>query len=104
MLVWDSGVVDGSGARKLADKGDGFGDGVGLPDVDRLLDVNPTIEGGEELNGMFFRTGDLRDGKEAGKPSLEVAPTRLHRVLRARALAKGRWEGSNLHFWTALTK
>jgi hypothetical protein len=68
MLVWDSGVVDGSVARKLADKGDGFGDGVGLPDVDRLRNVNPAIEGGEELNGMFFRTGDLRNGKEAGSP------------------------------------
>jgi hypothetical protein len=65
-LVRDSGVVDGSGVRKLEDNGDGFcGDGIDLPDTERGPDVNP--DGGEELKGMY-RIGDFRDEKEDGIP------------------------------------
>ena len=68
MLVRDSSEVDGSGARKLADKGDGLvGDGIGFPGADRGTVPKPACEGGEELKGMF-KIGVLRDGKEAGIP------------------------------------
>jgi hypothetical protein len=64
-LVRDSGVVDGSGVRKLEDKGDRFcGSGIDFG-ADRGPHVNP--DGGEELNGMF-KMGDLRNGKEEGVP------------------------------------
>jgi hypothetical protein len=65
-LVWDSGVVDGSGARKLEDNGDGFcGYGMDFPGSERGLDVKP--DGGEELKGMS-RVGYLRIGKEPEIP------------------------------------
>jgi hypothetical protein len=65
-LVRDSGVVHGSGVRKLEDNGDGVcGYGTDLPGTERGLDVSP--DGGEELKGMF-RIGGLRNGKEDGIP------------------------------------
>jgi hypothetical protein len=65
-VVRDSGVVDGSGIRKLEDNGDGFcGYGMDFPGTERGPDVNP--DGGEELKGMF-KIGYLRIGNEAGIP------------------------------------
>jgi hypothetical protein len=65
-VVRDSGVVEGSGIRKLEDNGDGLcGYGMDFPGTDRGPDVNPA--GGEELRGMFRMRG-LRIGKEAGIP------------------------------------
>ncbi len=65
VIVRDSGVVDGSGIRKLEDNGDGFcGYGIDFPGAERGLDAIP---GGEELKGMF-RMGYFRDGKEAESP------------------------------------
>ena len=59
-------MVDGSGIWELEDKGDRFcGIVIDFPGADRVLDVNP--DGGEELKGMF-KTGDLRNGKDAGVP------------------------------------